>query len=335
MVPSNAPRVPRKVLRFQLSVNSIDLRPLLCVAHNGSDAVNFYQRLAGQSRHSNGGASGTAVRKVSLEYGIHPIVILQLRQVHRELKNAVHRAAARFNDGFYAVHHHLGVHFDCRSFAGVRFVATRMSALPGDIDQSVVNNQRSDETFAGGFSLPVQFLDAAGRLRRRCRRCSRHSRNAEARQKRGQTSAKASSCAAIEKHFKFLLGVKMISLSSRAPLAEIRASPSKPWSFPCASTTSPRASQLVTGCSQSAPYLSNSRASRFPGTNTRKVPGSRMPPAVEETGSEPRPARIHHGLRFFSICAGNQCISSAYASPGCGLRCLRDAQTSSPLPGWT
>src|SRR6267143_3372574 len=79
MAPTNAPRVPRKVLRFQLSVKAIGLRPLLCVAHNSSDAVNFYQRLAGQSRHSNGRASGTAVRKVSLEHRVHAAVIVQLR----------------------------------------------------------------------------------------------------------------------------------------------------------------------------------------------------------------------------------------------------------------
>src|SRR6266704_1564168 len=40
-VPTNAPRVPRKVLRFQLSLNVIDLCLILCVAHNGSDTVDF------------------------------------------------------------------------------------------------------------------------------------------------------------------------------------------------------------------------------------------------------------------------------------------------------
>ena len=82
-----------------------------------------------------------------------------------------------------------------------------MSALPGNIDQPIVNDQRSDKTLSGRLSITVQFLDAASRLRRAY---WGHSRKAQARQKRGQTSGKASSCAAIEKHFKFLLGVKMI-----------------------------------------------------------------------------------------------------------------------------
>jgi len=33
-----------------------------------------------------------------------------------------------------------------------------MSALPGDVDQTIVNDQRRDESRAGGFSIPVQFL---------------------------------------------------------------------------------------------------------------------------------------------------------------------------------
>ena len=99
------------------------------------------------------------------EHRIHSVVIVQLCQKHGELKNAIHGAAARLNGGLYVVHHHLHVHFDSRSLAGIRFVAARMSALPGDVDQTIVNNQRSDETFAGRFAVAVEFLDGASTLR--------------------------------------------------------------------------------------------------------------------------------------------------------------------------
>src|SRR6266513_3080219 len=123
IVPTSAPRVLRNVLRFQRSLNAIGLRPLLYVAHYGSDAVNFHQRLAGQSSDSNGSASGPSVRKVSLEHRVHAVVIVQLCQKHGELQNAVHGAAARFHGGLHAFHHHVGVHLDGRSFGSVGFVA--------------------------------------------------------------------------------------------------------------------------------------------------------------------------------------------------------------------
>src|SRR6267142_2400335 len=123
IVPTSAPSEPRNVLRFQRSLNAIVLRPLLYVAHHRSDAINFHQRLAWQARHPNGGASGPSVRKVSLEHRVHAVVIVQLCQKHGELKNAVHGAAARFNGSLHAFHHHVGVHLDGRSFAGVGLVA--------------------------------------------------------------------------------------------------------------------------------------------------------------------------------------------------------------------
>src|SRR6266704_139853 len=188
IVPASAPSVPRKVLRFQLSLNAIDLRLLLYVVHHGSDAVDFHERLARQSSNSHGGASGTAIRKVRLEHRVHAVVVVQLREIHCELKNAVHSTAACFDDSLYAVHHHLSVHFDRRCFAGVRFVAARMCALSGDVNQTIVNDKRRDETLAGRFSIAVEFLDGAGALSGRCRRFTHHSREAEAWQERGQAS---------------------------------------------------------------------------------------------------------------------------------------------------
>src|SRR5437762_5692721 len=96
-----------------------------------------------------------------------------------------------------------------------------MSALPGNIDQPIVNDQRSDESFAGGFSIAVKFLHAAGVLRGRRRRRSRHSRKAEARQKRGQSSGKTPSCAQSEKHFAFLL--RVIEIRSEEHTSELQS----------------------------------------------------------------------------------------------------------------
>src|SRR5207247_4200806 len=84
-------------------LKAIDLCPFL---YDRSNAVDFHERLAWQTSNGNSGASRTAIRKVCLEDGVHSVVIVQLRQVHGELKNAVHSAAACFNGGFYAIHHH-------------------------------------------------------------------------------------------------------------------------------------------------------------------------------------------------------------------------------------
>jgi hypothetical protein len=73
-----------------------------------------------------------------------------------------------------------------------------MSALTGNINQSIVNNQRSDETLPRGFSIAIQFLHGATALRSRFRCGSGDSRKAEARKKRGQASGEVSSGAASE-----------------------------------------------------------------------------------------------------------------------------------------
>src|SRR6266571_1687437 len=90
IVPTNAPRVPRKVLRFQLSLDAMVLCSFLYIAHHGSNAIDFHERLARQSSNGHGGARRPAVREVGLEYGIHAVVIIQLRQEHGELKNTIH-----------------------------------------------------------------------------------------------------------------------------------------------------------------------------------------------------------------------------------------------------
>src|SRR5437762_7408522 len=123
-----------------------------------SDAINFDERLAGKSGDGDGCTCGTAVWKIRFENGIHAVVIVELCEKDGELKNAVHRAAACFDGSFDAVHDHLGVHFDGGSFSRVRFIAARMCALSGDVDETVVNNQWRDETLSvGRLSVTVQF----------------------------------------------------------------------------------------------------------------------------------------------------------------------------------
>src|SRR6266705_4304817 len=130
-----------------------------------SDAVNFDERLAGQSGDSDGCTCGTAVWKIRFENGIHAVVIVELCKKYGELKDAVHGAAACFDGSFDAVHDHLGVHFDRGSLSSIGFIAARVCALSGDVNETVVNNQRRDETLSvGRLSVAVQFLHAPWRL---------------------------------------------------------------------------------------------------------------------------------------------------------------------------
>src|SRR5882757_4410472 len=148
----------------------MELCPLL---DDRSDAVNFDERLAGKSFDGDGCTRGTTVWKIGFENGIHAVVIVELCEKYGELKNAVHGAAACFDGSFDAVHNHLGVHFDGGSFSRVGFIAARMRALSGDVDEAVVNNQRRDETLSvGRLSVPVQFLHAPWRLLSGSRRSS-------------------------------------------------------------------------------------------------------------------------------------------------------------------
>src|SRR5580704_3887951 len=85
-----------------------------------------------------------------------------------------------------------------------------MRTLPRDVDQPVVNNQRSNKTFPCRFSIPVQFLNGVAALLRRRRHCSSHTRNAKPRKKCSQPRRKTSSRANTRKHFKFLLHSSLI-----------------------------------------------------------------------------------------------------------------------------
>ena len=146
------------------------------------------ERLAGKPGDGDGCTCGTAVWKIRFENGIHAVVIVELCEKYGELKDAVHGAAACFDGSFDAVHDHLGVHFNGGSFSRVGFIAARVCALSGDVDEAVVNNQRRDETLSvGRLSVAVQFLHAPCRLFPGShRRSGGGSGEAKARQERGQ-----------------------------------------------------------------------------------------------------------------------------------------------------
>ncbi len=95
----------------------------------------------------------SAVWKICFEDFVHPVVVVDGRQVDRELQNAVHAAATCFDQCFNVVHYLfrvcLNVHWE------FPFRVMRVRTLTGDINHTVVDNQRSDETRAGGFSFIV------------------------------------------------------------------------------------------------------------------------------------------------------------------------------------
>src|SRR5882724_2462094 len=167
----------------------MELCPLL---DDRSDAINFDERLAGKSGDGDGCTRRAAVREIRFENGIHAVVIVELCEKDGELKDTVHRAAACFDGSFDAVHDHLGVHFDGGSFSCVGFIAARVRALSGDVDEAVVNNQRRNETLSvGRLSVAVQFLYSPWRLLSGSRRRRSHSGESKAWQKSGQLCCEA------------------------------------------------------------------------------------------------------------------------------------------------
>src|SRR5690242_12069042 len=79
--------MPRNVLRFDWSLNAMELCPLL---DNRCDAVDFDERLARESGDGDGCTCRAAVRKIRFENGIHAVVVIELCEKDGELKNAVH-----------------------------------------------------------------------------------------------------------------------------------------------------------------------------------------------------------------------------------------------------
>ena len=66
-------------------------------AHNSSRAVDFDQRLAGESCRRNRRSGRPAMGKISFEDFVHGVVVFNLRQENRELQDAVHGSATGFD----------------------------------------------------------------------------------------------------------------------------------------------------------------------------------------------------------------------------------------------
>src|ERR1700676_73608 len=145
-----------KLRRVHFEVMFMDCL-LRLFARDSGDAVNFHQGLARQCGDSDRGAGRAAVREVSLEYLVHSVVVVNLGQEDGELKDAVHRSAARCHQGFYVFHHFWRVSFDVEWKFALGIV--RMCALAGNVDGAVVDDERGDESRSGGLALVVQLLN--------------------------------------------------------------------------------------------------------------------------------------------------------------------------------
>src|ERR1700738_4967139 len=82
---------------------------LLCSGHYRSGAVDFYQRLAWKRGDGNAGAGRATVWEISFEDFVEAVVVVKFGKKNGELQNAVHRAAAGFDESFYVFHDHAGV----------------------------------------------------------------------------------------------------------------------------------------------------------------------------------------------------------------------------------
>src|ERR1700730_5329348 len=197
-----------KLRRVHFEVMFMDCL-LRLLAHDGGDAVNFHQRLARQCGDSDRGAGRAAVREVSLEYLVHTVVLVNLAQEDSELKDAVHRSAARCHQGFYVFHHFLRVSFDVEWKFALGIV--RMCALAGNVDGAVVDDERGDESRSGGLALVVQLLNGARSLGGGRSGVAEQAGNACPGQKRSKFSGESSASAGC-KHGVLL---KMISIYRR------------------------------------------------------------------------------------------------------------------------
>src|ERR1700722_8200428 len=121
-------------------------------------AINFYQRLARKRGDGYTGAGRATVWKVSLEDFIQAIVVVEFGKEDGKLQNTVHGAAAGFNEGLNVFHHHTRMHLDVGCFAGIRIIAAGMRALTGNINDAVVDDQRSDEAGVFGWlAFVIEF----------------------------------------------------------------------------------------------------------------------------------------------------------------------------------
>jgi len=102
------------------------------------------------------------MREVGLENFVHAVVVVDLGEEHGELQNAIHTAAAGFDQSLYALHNVFGVIFDVH---GELALIVGVRANPGDVNHAVVNDERGDEGIGiGGLTINVEFLDRASVL---------------------------------------------------------------------------------------------------------------------------------------------------------------------------
>src|SRR5271165_4193971 len=124
----------------------------------GGDAVDFHQGISRQRGHRDGCPRRATVREVGREHLVHSIPVFNLHQEYVQLKNGVHGSTADFNVLLDLVHDHRGMGFD-RPLSEIPLV---VSALPRDIDQTMMDNHRHNYVFlAARFAVAIQFADSA------------------------------------------------------------------------------------------------------------------------------------------------------------------------------
>ena len=75
-------------------------------------AIDFYQRLAWKRGDGDTGAGRATVWKISFKDFVEAVVVVEFGKENGELQNAVHGAAAGFDEGLDVFHDHAGMHFD-------------------------------------------------------------------------------------------------------------------------------------------------------------------------------------------------------------------------------
>src|ERR1700730_14566578 len=120
------------------------------------------------------------------------------------MQDTVHRSATRFNERLDAFHHVASMVLDVfrKRFAFV----VGVSALAGNVDHAVVNDERRDETGPGvELAFVSQLLNTTLRLLSRSGGIGKQPRYSSPRKKRCKTSCKTSSTAATWHHLLSLL----------------------------------------------------------------------------------------------------------------------------------
>src|SRR5215469_6806181 len=150
---ANAPTVARNPRRFEVSfmVNPISLLDERC------NAIDFDQRITGESRNRNRRARWTSMRKIGFEDLVHAVVGLDLGQEDAQLDNVVHIRASCL-DQLLDIVQHLG---RMRANFPRLLRPAVMRAHTRGVSEAVMDDDGGDHLGSiGGLALVIQFANA-------------------------------------------------------------------------------------------------------------------------------------------------------------------------------